>query len=91
MPSLADSPTGNPGRRPSAGVTRPIDDLPCPAHHSPRSSACPTSRKTVTVEIEETNLRILDEDGSIINVAPRTGDKEVTRFKAYGHRSYKEA
>jgi len=65
--------------------------LPCPAHRSPRIVGLPHARKTVTVEIEETNLRILDEDGSIINVVPRTGDKEVTRFKAYGHRSYKEA
>lgn len=51
----------------------------------------PHARKTVTVEIEEISLRILDEDGSIIKVVPRTGDKKVTRFKAYGHRSYKEA
>jgi hypothetical protein len=40
----------------------------------------------VTVEVEETLLRLIDEHGTLIKVVPRTNQKEVTRFKAYGRR-----
>jgi transposase InsO family protein len=51
----------------------------------------PHARKTVIVEVEETTLRILDENQTTLTVVPRQSSKEVTRYKAYGHRSFKEA
>jgi hypothetical protein len=43
----------------------------------------------VTVEVEETRFRIIDEHGTMLCVVPRTNTEEVTRFKAYGHRAAK--
>jgi hypothetical protein len=40
---------------------------------------------TVTIEVEDTMLRVLDEHDQVLTVVPRTSRKEVTRFKAYGH------
>ncbi|MGY4644425.1 transposase InsO family protein [Cellulomonas sp. URHB0016] len=51
----------------------------------------PHARKTVTVVVEDTVLRILDEDQRTIKDVPRTGDQEVKRIKAYGHRSAEPA
>jgi hypothetical protein len=51
----------------------------------------PHARTTVTVEVEDTTLRVLDESETILKVVPRTTSKEVTRHKAYGHRSFKQA
>jgi 2-C-methyl-D-erythritol 4-phosphate cytidylyltransferase len=39
---------------------------------------------TVTIEVEDTVLRILDEHDEVFTVVPRTSHKEVTRYKAYG-------
>jgi transposase InsO family protein len=43
------------------------------------------ARATVTVEVEPTLFRILDDRETILKVVPRTNTEEVTRFKAYGH------
>jgi hypothetical protein len=40
---------------------------------------------TVTIEIEDTMLRVLDQHDQVLTVVPRTSRKEVTRYKAYGH------
>ena len=41
--------------------------------------------KTVTVEVDESMLRIVDEHGQLLALVPRTNSKEVKRFKAYGY------
>jgi hypothetical protein len=46
---------------------------------------------TVTVEVDDTVLRILDEHDQIITVVARTTPKEVTRYKAYGHSNRAQA
>jgi transposase InsO family protein len=51
----------------------------------------PHARKTVTVEVDDTTLRVLDEREKILKVVSRTTTEEVTRHKAYGHRSYQQA
>jgi hypothetical protein len=38
---------------------------------------------TVTVEIDETVLRLFNEHDKLIKVVPRTSSKEVSRYKAY--------
>jgi hypothetical protein len=43
------------------------------------------ARATVTIEVDDTVLRILDQHDDILTVVPRTSRKEVTRYKAYGH------
>jgi len=40
---------------------------------------------TVTIEVEDTVLRGLDQHDDILTVVPRTSRKEVSRYKAYGH------
>jgi hypothetical protein len=42
------------------------------------------ARKIVTVEVDQTVLRILDSTGTVLTVVPRTNTQEVTRHKAYG-------
>ena len=42
--------------------------------------------KTVTVQLGETTLRIIDQQGELITTVPRAGDGEISRFKAYGSR-----
>lgn len=37
----------------------------------------------VTVEIDETVLRLFDAHDTLIKVVPRTSRKEVSRYKAY--------
>ena len=46
----------------------------------------PHAGKTVTVEVDDTTFRILDQHETMLAVVPRTNTEEVTRFKAYGHR-----
>jgi hypothetical protein len=38
----------------------------------------------VTIEVEDTVLRVLDQHNHVLKVVPRTNTKEVTRYKAYG-------
>jgi transposase InsO family protein len=42
---------------------------------------------TVTVEVDDTTFRILDQHETMLAVVPRTNTEEVSRFKAYGHRA----
>jgi hypothetical protein len=51
----------------------------------------PHAREVVTVEVDDTTLRISNASGTILNTVPRQTDQEVTRHKAYGHRSVKQA
>jgi transposase InsO family protein len=46
---------------------------------------------TVTVEVDDTVLRILDQHDNVITVVARTTRKEVTRYKAYGHSNRAQA
>jgi hypothetical protein len=39
----------------------------------------------VTIEVDETTLRVYDQHEHLIKNLPRTSRKEVTRHKAYGH------
>lgn len=49
------------------------------------------AREVVTVEVDDTILRISNDSGTILKTVPRLTDQEVTRHKAYGHRSVKQA
>jgi transposase InsO family protein len=51
----------------------------------------PHAGQVVTVEVEDTTLRVLDEEETILKTVPRRTTKAVTRHKAYGHRTVKEA
>jgi transposase InsO family protein len=51
----------------------------------------PHAGTIVTVEVEESSLRVLDEHEIILRVVPRLTRQEVTRHKAYGRRSFKQA
>jgi hypothetical protein len=51
----------------------------------------PHAGNVVTVEVEDTTLRVLDEEATILKTVPRRTTKAVTRHKAYGHRTVKEA
>ena len=42
--------------------------------------------QTVTIELEETTLRVIDQHGELITTVPRISTAEITRFKAYGTR-----
>jgi hypothetical protein len=44
----------------------------------------PHARKVVTVELHDTVLRLIDADGEILKVVPRTDTKEVIQHKAHG-------
>ncbi|MBA2474084.1 MAG: hypothetical protein H0V41_18320 [Pseudonocardiales bacterium] len=39
----------------------------------------------VTIEVDETTLRVYDHRNHLIKTVPRTSHKEITRHKAYGH------
>jgi hypothetical protein len=39
----------------------------------------------VTIEVNDTTLRVYDHRDPLIKTVPRTSRKEVTRHKAYGH------
>jgi hypothetical protein len=43
------------------------------------------ARQIVTIEVDETTLRVYDHREHLIKHVPRTSRKEVTRHKAYGH------
>jgi transposase InsO family protein len=45
----------------------------------------------VTVEIDETVLRLYDQHDTLIKVVPRTSQKEVTRYKAYAYQNRAKA
>jgi len=49
------------------------------------------ARTIVTVEVDDTTLRVMDDSGTILKVVPRLNTQEVTRHKAYGHRSVNQA
>jgi hypothetical protein len=40
--------------------------------------------KTVTIELGDTTLRVIDQHGELITTVPRNGTGEISRFKAYG-------
>jgi transposase InsO family protein len=43
--------------------------------------------KTVTIELGDTTLRIIDQHGELITTIPRTTNGPISRFKAYGTRT----
>jgi hypothetical protein len=45
----------------------------------------------VSIDIEETRLRVLDQHATVLTVLSRTNSAEVTRYKAYGHASRERA
>jgi len=47
----------------------------------------PHAGAIVTIEVEDTLLRVLDQHDRTLTLVPRTNRKEVTRYKAYGHTS----
>jgi hypothetical protein len=62
-----------------------------PGRRPTRAGRLPHARKTVTTEVDDTTLRVLDEREKILKVVSRTTTDEATRLKAYGHRSYQQA
>lgn len=42
--------------------------------------------QSVTIELGDANLRVIDEHGELITTVPRNGIGEISRFKAYGTR-----
>ncbi|HEY2075595.1 MAG TPA: hypothetical protein VGH53_04595 [Streptosporangiaceae bacterium] len=40
------------------------------------------ARQTVTVELGDTNMRIIDPHGELITTVPRNSSSEISRFKA---------
>ena len=42
--------------------------------------------RTVTIDLEETTLRVIDQHGEPITTVPRTSTTEISRFKADGTR-----
>jgi hypothetical protein len=46
---------------------------------------------TITIEVDDTVLRVLDQHDEIITVVARTTRKEVSRYKAYGHTNRAQA
>ena len=42
--------------------------------------------QTVTIELGDTTLRVTGQHGELVTTIPRTGNGEITRFKAYGTR-----
>jgi hypothetical protein len=46
----------------------------------------PHAGQTVTIELGDTTLRVIDHNGELITTVPRDGAGEITRFKAYGTR-----
>jgi hypothetical protein len=51
----------------------------------------PHAGKVVTIEVEDSVLRVLDEHDQVLTVVPRTSHKEVKRHKAYGRRQHAQA
>ena len=44
------------------------------------------ARETVTIDLGDTTLRVIDQHGELITTGPRNGRGEISRFKAYGSR-----
>ena len=44
------------------------------------------ARETVTIQLGDTILRVIDQHGELITTVPRDGTGEISRFKAYGTR-----
>jgi hypothetical protein len=42
--------------------------------------------RTVTVELDEHHLRVLDDNDEVLTVVARTNPADPTRHKVYGHR-----
>jgi hypothetical protein len=42
--------------------------------------------KTVTIELADTTLAVIDSNGELITTVPRNSTGDITRFKAYGTR-----
>jgi translation elongation factor EF-1alpha len=42
--------------------------------------------QTVTIQLADTTVRVIDQHGELIAAAPRNGTGEISRFKAYGTR-----
>jgi hypothetical protein len=42
--------------------------------------------KTVTIDLGDTSLRVIDQHGELFATVSRNGTGEITRFKAYGTR-----
>lgn len=40
--------------------------------------------QTVTIDLGDTSLRVVDQHGELITTIPRTSNREISRFKAYG-------
>jgi hypothetical protein len=40
--------------------------------------------QTVTIELGDTSMRVIDQHGELITTIPRTSTGEISRFKAYG-------
>jgi len=46
----------------------------------------PHAGQTVTIELGDTNLRVIDQHGEFIATVPRDSTGEISRYKAYGTR-----
>ena len=42
--------------------------------------------QTVTIQLDDTTLRVIDQHGELITIVPRMSDGEISRFKVYGTR-----
>jgi transposase InsO family protein len=51
----------------------------------------PYRHSIVTIEVDDTVLRVLDQHDQVLKVVPRTSTKEVTRYKAYGSKTRSQA
>jgi hypothetical protein len=47
----------------------------------------PHAGQTVTIELGDTTLRVIDEHGELITAVPRASTGEISRFKAYGKKA----
>ena len=47
----------------------------------------PHAGKTVTIQLADTTLRVIDQHGELIATVPRTSTVEISRFKAYGSKA----
>jgi hypothetical protein len=43
--------------------------------------------QTVTIQLGDTTLRIIDQHGELITTVPRAANGQISRFKAYGTRT----
>ncbi len=47
--------------------------------------------QTVTIELGDTTLRVIDQHGELITTVPRNSTGEISRFKVYGTRTPRRA